>query len=299
MARKRPRIGLALGGGGARGLAHLGVLKVLEAQQIPIDMIAGTSIGALIGAVYAMTGSADEVERRTREYVASRQFSEIGLELFRKKRPVENFFGQVASRVRERIVINLAASRSSLVGAQRLSRVVDYLLADQSFDQLRLPFVCIATDLMTGEEISLHRGPLALAVQASMSIPGFLPPVVYNGYQLVDGAVVAPVPVLACRNLGADLVIAVDVGQTLDGFTGIENVVDMVFRTGTITSRRFNHLLLEKADFVIRPRVGHVHWSQFEDISALVTEGERLTTALIPEIKRLVSRRSSLLRRWF
>ena len=180
--RTRARIGLALGGGGARGLAHLGVLKALQAHEIPIDMVAGTSIGALIGAAYALQPDAHALEQRTLEFVRSPQFNEVGLRFFKKKKDVENFFGQVASFVKERIVINLAPSRASLVGGWRLVKAVDFMLADGHFDDLQLPFVCVAAELTTGAEIVLRQGRLRAAVRASMSIPGFLPPVKFHGY---------------------------------------------------------------------------------------------------------------------
>src|SRR5262245_59760207 len=273
--RRRPVVGLALGGGGARGLAHIGVIRVLEACGIPIDMIAGTSIGALIGAVYALELDVEKLHAAAEAFVQSPAFHESGLDLFKNKKPVENFFGQVATYMKDRLVINLAYSRMSLVGGRRAARAIEFILPDKTFQDLRLPFVCVATDLKTGKEVTFHKGSLRGAVQASISIPGFLPPVMASEYLLIDGAVVSPIPVHACRELGAEVVIAVDVGQSVNNGVETENVIDVIFRANSITSRKLTHLLLASADLVIRPKVGHVHWSEFRLAPTLIAEGER------------------------
>jgi NTE family protein len=290
---------LALGGGGARGLAHIGVLKVLEASQVGIDIIAGTSIGAIVGAAYSLQPQAKAVEERAIAFVHAPEFKESGLYLFKKKKAAENFFGQVAKYVKERVVINLAHSRPSLVGGWRVSRAVDFMIADKSFSDCRIPFACVAADLTTGDEVIFQEGSLRKAVAASMSIPGFLPPVNYDGYLLVDGAVVAPVPINACKALGADVVIAVDVSQHLYGTSVLDNVIDIVFRASTITSHKYNQMLLEKADVIIRPQVGEVHWSEFSNVRAMVAEGERAAKLMLPEFQHALERKPPIWQRLF
>ncbi len=296
---KKLRVGLALGGGGARGLAHIGVLKVLEAHQIPVDVIAGTSIGAIIGAFYALHPEASKLEERTTAFVQAPEFQESGLDLFKKKKAAENFFGQVAKYVKERVVINLAHSRTSLVGGWRVSRAVEFMLEDQTFEQCRLPFACVATDLVSGGEVIFREGSLRKAVAASMSIPGFLPPLQHDGRLLIDGAVVAPVPINACKLLGAEVVIAVDVCQPLDGAGNFENVIDVIFRASTITSHHCKEMLLVDADVVIRPNVGEVHWSEFRKVRDLVAAGERAAEQMLPKIQNLFEQKRSLWRRLF
>ncbi|MGH7595490.1 MAG: patatin-like phospholipase family protein [bacterium] len=293
------KVGLALGGGGARGLAHVGVLKVLEAHQIPIDMIAGTSIGAIIGAFYALHPEAGKLEERAKAFVQAPEFQESGLDLFKKKKAAENFFGQVAKYVKERVVINLAHSRTSLVGGWRVSRAVEFMLEDQTFEQCRIPFACVAADLMNGEEVIFRKGSLRQAVSASMSIPGFLPPLMHDGHLLVDGAVVAPVPVNACKQLGADVIIAVDVSQPIDGAGNFENVIDVIFRASTITSHHCKEMLLEDADIVIHPNVGDVHWSEFRKADNLIAAGEQAARQLLPKIQNLFEQKRSIWRRLF
>jgi len=295
--RKPLRIGLALGGGGARGLAHIGVLKILEAHGIKIDVLAGTSIGALVGATYALEPQARLVEEKAEAFLNSPSYQQSGLDLFKKKKAAENFFGQVATFVKERLVINLAQSRPSLVGGWRIAKVAEFMLADKTFADLKMPFACVATDLDTGEEVVYQAGALREAVQASMSIPGFLPPVHYRGRRLVDGAVLAPVPIQACRNMGADIVIAVDVSQGLNGVAETENVVDIIFRANTITNRALTNTLLEHAEVVIHPNVGHVHWAEFRDLRALVAEGERAAQARLTNLQHEIRRRESIWQR--
>jgi NTE family protein len=296
---KKLRVGLALGGGGARGLAHIGVLKALEANKIPIDIIAGTSIGAIAGAVYALHLNASVLEERALAFLQAPVFQESGIELFKKKKAAENFFGQVAKYVKERIVINLAHSRPSLVGGRRVARVVEFMIDDKSFDSCQIPFACVATDLVTGEEVIFRRGSLRQAVAASMSIPGFLPPVRYDGRLLVDGAVVAPVPINACKLLGADVVIAVDVSQPISSGNTFENVVDIIFRANSILSYQYKQMLLDYADVVISPNVGEVHWSDFRNVRPLVAEGERAAQQMLPQIRQLFERKQSIWRRLF
>lgn len=297
-SRKPPRIGLALGGGGARGLAHIGVLKVLEARGIKIDVIAGTSIGALVGAVYALMPQAHLVEEKAESFLASPTYAQSGLEYFKKKKAAENFFGQVATFVKERLVINLAPSRPSLVSGWRIAKVAEFMLGGRTFAELKLPFACVATDLDTGEEVVYQAGALPEAVQASMSIPGFLPPVSLNGRRLVDGAVSAPVPVQACRNLGADFIIAVDVSQSLAGPIETENVIDIIFRANTITNTVLTNALTQAADVVIRPDVGHVHWAEFRALQALVAEGERAAQLAMPQLQLALAPQRTFWQRW-
>jgi len=296
---KKLKIGLALGGGGARGLAHIGVLKVLEANKIPIDVIAGTSIGAMAGAVYALHLRASVLEERVQNFVQSPVFQQSGLTRFKKKKAEENFFGQVAKYVKERIVINLAHSRPSLVGGWRISRAVEFLIDDKNFEHCQIPFACVATDLISGKEIIFRKGNLRQAVAASISIPGFLPPVRGNDRQLVDGAVVAPIPIHACKRLGADIIIAVDVSQPIANSATFENVVDVIFRSNSILSYHYKEMLLDYADVVIRPNVGEAHWSEFQNMKPLVDAGVSAAEEMLPKIRQLCERKHSLWQRLF
>lgn len=177
------KIGYALGGGGARGLAHIGVLKVLEENGIFPDVIAGTSIGALVGALYASGLTAAEIEQ-------------LALHVdWRRLAPLTDF----------------TLSRSGFIRGRRIVSLLQSILGPQSFSELRLPFACVATDIITGEEVVLRHGPVVDAVRATISIPGILTPARIGGRHLVDGGLVNEVPVSTCRQMGADYVIGVNV----------------------------------------------------------------------------------------
>lgn len=291
--RRKTKIALALGGGGARGCAHIGVLKVLERANIPIDLITGSSIGAVVGSLYATTGSALKVEERFKEFLLSEEYQKSGLELFKRKEPAENFFGQVAKLVKERVVVNLAQSKPSLVSGKRLQAAMDFLIPDGRIEETRIPFYPVASNLLNGQRVLFKEGDMRSIVSASASIPGFLPPYQVNGYLLVDGSVVCPIPVEPARELGADVVIAVDVGQQLNEHADLNNVINIIFQANHMTARHFNLHLLKMADVVIRPNVGLVHWSEFKLLNYMIEEGERVAEEALKQIQRLTKRRST------
>lgn len=179
------KIGLALGSGSARGLAHIGVIKALEEEQIKIDYIAGTSIGALIGAAYA-GGEMDRFEKFL--YTVD--------------------WKTIAS------YCDFVFPRKGLLQGQKINQLFDNFLTHKTFEETKIPFVAVATDLVTGEEVILKSGDLIQAVRASISLPGVFQPVQYNGSYLVDGGLVNPVPANVVKAMGADLVIAVDLSRT-------------------------------------------------------------------------------------
>jgi NTE family protein len=180
-----PKIGLALGGGGARGLAHIGILKVLQREQIPIDVVTGTSMGGIVGAMHAVGMSPEQMEAEATKR------GEIG-QIFK--------------------LIDLRLVGSGLLGGKRIKKMlVEMLGAETSFADLRLPFAVISTDYNSGREVVLKDGNVADAVRATMSVPGVFEPVEIGGYKLLDGGVLDNVPVGVARDLGAEKVIAVDV----------------------------------------------------------------------------------------
>ena len=274
--RVRPPV-LALGGGGARGFAHIGVLEVLERERIPVRAIAGTSMGAVIGAMYLVYGSAEAVRRRWEEAFEQDLVPEVPTVDIGEKGAEEasHHLLQLAKRVRDRLVISIAINRSSIAEADEFVRVLEHLLPDEeTFEALPRPFVTVATDLVTGEEIRLAAGPLRPAVQASSSIPGLVPPVEIGGRPLVDGGVVAEVPVGAARTLGGP-VVAVDVSMDLPPYDPESIVLHTMFRTGLMTSRRLREYQLREADEVLRPDVGARTWSDWTSREAFVEAGRR------------------------
>ncbi len=295
---KRPKIALALGGGGARGCAHIGVIKVLAEAKIPIDMITGTSIGAVIGSIYAKTQDAIKVEERFQQFLKSEAYHKSGLDLFKRKEPVENFFGQVAKSVKERVVINIAQSKPSMVSSKRLQIAMDFLIPEGRIEKTRIPFYPVASNLETGERVVFKDGDLRTIVGASACIPGFVPPSEVNGALLVDGSVVCPIPVGPARELGAEIVIAVDVGQDLNTHPDLDNVINIIFQTNHMTARHYNLQLLKMADVVIRPNVGLVHWSEFKLLDYMIEEGEKVAATALTQIRKVINKKSRFWRRF-
>lgn len=288
---RKPKLGLALGGGGARGLAHIGILKVLEREGIPIDIITGSSAGSLIGAMYALNPNVQFIENKIRRYLNSQDFKKTGIERVIKRKEVEGFLSQVVTHLKERIVINLAHSRVSLVSNKRLTKSLGLLLSNDKIENTNIPLGIVASDLISGRDILLSSGNIIDAVSASSSLPGFLPPMQISEFLFIDGCITQPVPVKAAYDMGADVVIAVNVSQDLDRKTEFENIIDIMTRTSQMTSHFYNLLQLEKADLVIRPQVGHFHWSEFDQIDYIIEQGRDAIESVFPDIRKLATRR--------
>lgn len=288
---KRPKIGLALGAGGARGLAHIGVLRILEQENIPIDYIAGTSVGALIGAMYALNPDSTDVENKILDYISSAEYKKARLEHITKGKDADSFFSHVVTFLKERVIINLAPSRISLVSNKKLKQALSCLIEDSVFEKTKIPFCAVASDLISGKEIVLNSGNIISAIISSGSIPGFLPPVSLSDYYLLDGSVVQSVPVKTAFEMGADVVIAIDVSQSLEKKSEFDNILEIMNRSGQMTSKALTDLQLKQAHVVLKPNVGQYHWSEFDHINIMINEGIREARELLPEIKKKAKRR--------
>ena len=295
---KKPVVALVLGGGGARGMAHIGILKVLEEARIPIDLIVGTSAGSLVGAMYATSQNIPAIIRRFEEFLQSKIYNHTGMPKFLQKKDAENFFGQVATYLEERIVINLAYSRTGLLERRRLREAVDFLVEPVNIRETQIPYAAVAVDLISGKELVFTEGSLQTAVEASSSLPGFLPPLQQDSRALVDGAVLHSVPVIPAKKLGADFIIAVNVSQSLEEEPELDNVIDILFRSSSITSHRYSRLQLREADLIIRPDVGSIHWSKFSMFHELVEKGEDVGRKALPVIREKLRNKFQFGYRW-
>jgi len=288
----QPKIGLALGGGGARGFAHIGVLQILEREKVPVHLITGSSAGALVGSLYAFHPDAALVEKKVRSYIASPEFKKLGISHVAKKKASDNtLFSQVATYLKERIIINLAHSRTSLLNNKRLFSSYATLLDRQDIKKSVIELGVVAADLISGRDILFTSGDLIRAVTASSSLPGFLPPMKYMNYLLLDGCVTQPVPVSAAHSMGAQVVIAVDVSQDVPPQHEYDNILEIMARTNLMTSQTLNMVQLEKADIVLKPAVGMHHWSDFDNLDDFIQQGQKAALAAIPHIKKLTRRR--------
>jgi NTE family protein len=237
----RPRIGLVLSGGGARGFAHIGVLKVIEAMHVPIDVVVGTSMGSIIGGLYAIGLSPEDIENGVRDIDWNKVFNDNALRRYRSFRRKQDDF-QFYNIHRIGISQNGLKLAPGLIEGQQIEIAHDRLAYPgfhiTDFDKLAIPFRAVATDIETGEAVVLDHGNIASAMRASMSIPGALPPVIYDGKLLVDGGIGNNVPIDVARQMGADIIIVVDVSDPLLSKDKLESSADIIGQLTTIMTRR-------------------------------------------------------------
>ena len=270
------KVGLALGGGGVRGMAHIGVLKVLEDEGINIDLIAGTSVGALIGGAYACGLSPKEISARIDAYMRSPEFEDstiksLGLSLSSQpKKPLHKLLDLVKSRY----LLARAFFKPAILPVEDFQSLINSLLPDIDVSQTKIPFFAVSTDLITGRQVVFSDGPLRQAVLASSSVPGAVEPVRKGDWLLADGGITSLVPVYAARSAGADTVIAVMVDRELPQDFRIETATDVIYRAGEITSGALQAEELKSADVVIHPAVGSLHWSDFSRSRDMIKIGE-------------------------
>jgi NTE family protein len=250
------RIGVALGGGFARGIAHIGVLKVLEVEKIPVDFVAGTSVGALIGAAYCSGVSTAELE-------------------------------QIATRVRFKDFARWTLSRYGFASNRRMIGFLNSILKVKTFEELRIPLAVTATDFSTGDGVVFHSGRLVDPVRASCAYPGMFLPVKIDGRLLVDGMLAHAVPSVPLREMGADRVLAVHLkGNWANGEAGPRHLFDVIGQCFSIAQDMTCGVWKQAADLVIQPDVNRYKYDAFEHTAALVEAGEVVTRAAIPAIKK-------------
>ncbi len=270
---------LALGGGGARGFAHIGVLRVIEQQSVGFRAVVGTSMGSVMGAMYLVHGSADAVEARWRDAIEERILPEVRqVRMVPRAMQREHPLIQVARQIKNRVVVSFALNRSTVLDGAVLDRAIDYLLPDIGIEDLPKPFIAVATDLEIGTEVRLTRGPLRPAVKASSSIPGMVPAVVIDGEMLVDGGVIAEVPVAAARGCGKP-VLAVDASMVIPPLADDDLALDTMMRTQMMTSQRLRERQLAGARWVIRPDIGHVAWADWNALDDMIDAGQSAAQA--------------------
>lgn len=285
----RLTVGLALGGGAARGVAHVGVVRALVREGIPIDLITGTSMGAIVGGAFAATGDPARIERETRRVLGSEEFRRTRLHFFHETRKVgRGVMGAMSMLLRRGIVYGMTTMRPSFLPAEEFADSIHAIVPDLPIESLEIPFAAVALDLEAGEEVLLRRGNLREACAASAAIPGVLPPRRLDGRTLVDGGWVDKIPVLPAFHMGADVVIAVDLSADIDDGKPIRSGIDVVTRANMIKDAVLASFGRRLADVIIEPAVKKVHWADFESADYCIQAGDDATVAAIPAIRDLL-----------
>ena len=289
---------LVLGGGAARGLAHIGVLKVLEEEKFPIHLIVGTSIGALIGALYALNPNAKELEKRLLEYIESEPFKKLRMNFFqqeteKREKPRRRFLFPIPSLLERGIFIGRSLTRLSFVSPEVIQENSRYLFGGSRLEESRIPIYITTTDLASGMERILSRGLMRDAVAASCAIPSISPPVYIEGSPMVDGGCISLVPISAARRLGARMVIASNVGSSkLNPNYHLRHSLDVAARAYEITLFFLRRLQICEADVLISPKVSDINWADFSKAKDYILKGEQAARYALKAIwrKKLVKR---------
>ncbi len=288
-APDRPRVGLALSGGGVRGFAHVGVLKVLEEINMPIDYIAGTSMGGIIGALYASGYRADALEELVLTTDWSRFFADAParryLDMDAKRRD-GRFIGSLPIYNRTRLVLP-----SGLIAGQRIAEFMARLTWQvhhiEDFTQLPIPFVCVATDIETGKAVPLRGGYLPQALRASMAVPSVFTPVKLGNQLLVDGGVARNLPAQDAHDLGADIVIGVDVSAPLRTDAEIRSFLDILDQTVGFYMQLSTEAQQRLVDHLILPEVAGYGLFDLDQTQEMIQQGEAAARRILPELKAL------------
>ena len=259
----RPGIGLALGGGFARGFAHLGVLRVLEQHRIPISCIAGTSVGSILGAAYASGAPLARIMATCRT-------------------------------LRLRDIARWRVSRLGFASNHRLGDLIERVFEARQFEDLHIPMAVVATDLNSGEPVVISHGDLIDAIRASCAFPGLFEPVEIGTRCLADGGLVAPVPTRAARDLGAEFVLGVSVGMQ-DGYRGTpSNIFQVVSRAVTAAQKHQSEVWERHADLVLRPDVQSLAWDDFDRADEAIEAGAAAARSALPRIQKFLARAANI-----
>ncbi len=250
------KIALVLGAGASKGFAHIGVLKVLESNNIPLHMIIGTSAGSFVGSFYAYGYNGFQLQK-------------------------------MAMSIEKGDIIDLTIPDNGFIKGEKLEEYVNKTLKNTTIEKLRIPFYAVATDIQSGQEIVFGQGNTGSAVRASCSIPGIFRPVKIGGKMYVDGGVVSPVAVDAAKRLGADIVIAVDVTADIDTKSP-EGTIDTILKSINIMYSEIANNQVSKADVLIKPKVGYIASGDFSKRHEAILDGEKAATEALPKIKAII-----------
>lgn len=287
---ERGGVCLALGGGGARGFAHVGVLEVLHRQGVAVRGIVGTSSGAIAGAGYALGYRPDQMVERVLEFASSPLAADP-----RVRAMVSEAQGEVCRSLGDRVGRLFCKGRmlknlmldDSVLGLDYFRAVVAFFLPDVMIEACRVPFAAVATDVRSGRTVIIDRGSLREAVVASCAVPGVAPVVQHQGRALMDGGVCSLVPTLEARRMGMRRLVAVCVDRDIANDALPRLGLELYLRAGDIQAALLSDLMLKQADLVLRPAVGGMHWMDYLRASAIMAAGRQEAETRLPGIERL------------
>lgn len=276
---------IALGGGGARALAHIGVLKVMEANNIKFDYITGTSMGSIIGALYAMEETPEQIEKTLKNYFFNILFSKMNMQKMQDENQVTSARSLIR-KAREFVKYGSQEGGNAFLSHSILEDLVNTVIPDMDIADTKIPFACVATDITNGKEKIFTRGSIRRIVLASASIPGVFPPVNIDNVWYTDGAHVNVTPVTVAKMFGADFVLASDVKSKLKTLETLPtNSKDIMNRCNFIASHLFYEILIKQADVIIEPNIKQISWSEFNKFNLMVNEGKKAAELKVQEIK--------------
>ncbi len=296
------KIGFALGGGGARGLVHVGVLKVLEAAGIQPSLIVGTSMGSLIGALYCHLQDANQLEKQILTQLHSPKLADLGMGRLSRQES-RKFLRRNLNKTLENLtrvyLLTSVLTRDHIIAAEKIKSLLTLLLPPVAIEDLAIPFAAVATDLLSGPPYVFDQGPVITAVQASAAIPGIFPPVPLGKKQLVDGAITSLVPVAETRDLDADCVIAVDVSPFKTVHQPYKTGIEIWLRADQITGKTLRDVHLVNADVTISVSDLDFEWHAFHEAKNIIAAGVAAAEQALPAVRAALRARRPWWQRWW
>jgi NTE family protein len=284
---------LVLGGGGARGLAHIGVLKALEKIGLIPSLIVGTSMGAVIGGMYSQLQNAEAVEKKMRTFLLGDFFKQIGLEQFSDtdRESSRSVWERFAAHLRQRYFLSRSVFGNGIFAQITLLQSLNMLMEEGDIRDSPLRFAAVTSDLASGEEHVLTSGSIITAVAASSAVPGIIAPLAIDSHLFIDGTVTSTVPVPAASSLSKNPIVAVDVRRSLGDFENHRHGYEIVIRASEVTNRKLNDLHLQQADIILTPDVSEIDWNEFHRINQCILAGERAVEQNLRQLKRKLTKR--------
>lgn len=281
-------IHLALGGGAARGFAHLGVIKALQEHQIPIAGICGTSMGAVVGACFSLNLDADQVANDFATHLKSENFNNARFKVIQAAESGNERRTSFAARMRHGFLVGRSLTTGSILPFDEFRSEISAVIPDRTFKQTQIPFFALACDLLQAREIVFHEGYLRSAIMASAAIPGVFPGVLASSHIYIDGGWINKIPVRPLLQMGARHVLAVDVSDTYTTDFNPKRGYSMINQANKVAQVRLLELQTEPASVCWRPPVTEIHWSAFTQIERAVEIGYEYAVAHMDEVKRLL-----------